>query len=173
MGEHLICVINKDMTDQKEVFGVEKAIRNVPIRFAIQYKPLIYTELGIYRGNKFCIRPTIYNSVKEVLPDGDSEFKIENIAREDWHFLPYRNRDSDLDITNVKKEVDIKNNNKNNRLTDLQAMLETLRKTKIENEKEPIDFNANVITENVKAEHPGDKVNKKETKTKRTPITWP
>jgi len=190
--EHLMCVINKDMTDQKEVFGVEKAIRNVPIRFAIQYKPLIYTELGIYRGNKFCIRPTIYNSVKEVLPDGDSEFKIENIAREDWHFLPYRNRDSDLDITNVKKEadtkntnyeleistnankeVDIKNNNKNNRLTDLQAMLETLRKTKIENEKEPIDVNANVITENVKAEHPGDKVNKKETKPKRTPITWP
>ena len=42
--EHLMCVINKDMTDQKEVFGVEKAIRNVPIRFAIQYKPLIYTE---------------------------------------------------------------------------------------------------------------------------------
>ena len=39
-----MCVINKDMTDQKEVFGVEKAIRNVPIRFAIQYKPLIYTE---------------------------------------------------------------------------------------------------------------------------------
>ena len=42
--EHLMCVINKDMTDQKEVFGVEKAIRNVPFRFAIQYKPLIYTE---------------------------------------------------------------------------------------------------------------------------------
>merc|ERR1712037_491364 len=111
---------------------------------------------------------------------------------EDWHFLPYRNRDSDLDITKVKKEadikntnselemgtnankeVDIKNNNKNNRLTDLQAMLETLRKTKIENEKEPIDLNANVITENVKAKHPGDKVNNKETKPKRTPITWP
>jgi len=220
--EHLMCVINKDMTNQKEVFAVEKAIRNVPIRFAIQYKPLIYTELGIYRGNKFCIRPTIYNSVKEVLPDGDSEFKIENIAREDWHFLPYRNRDSEPDITkvnkeadikntdseleistNANKEVDIKNNNKNNRLTDLQAMLETLRKTKIENEKEPIDVNANVITEkveaehpgdkvnkiekekepidvnanviteNVKTEHPGDKVNKKETKPKRTPITWP
>merc|ERR1712037_51913 len=177
---------------QKEVFAVEKAIRNVPIRFAIQYKPLIYTELGIYRGNKFCIRPTIYNSVKEVLPDGDSEFKIENIAREDWHFLPYRNRDSEPDITkvnkeadikntdseleistNANKEVDIKNNNKNNRLTDLQAMLETLRKTKIEKEKEPIDLNANVITENVKAKHPGDKVNNKETKPKRTPITWP
>ena len=58
-------------------------------------------------------------------------------------------------------------------MTDLQAMLETLRKTKMENEKEPIDVNANVITENVKAEHPGDKVNKKETKPKRTPITWP
>ena len=52
-------------------------------------------------------------------------------------------------------------------------MLETLRKTKIENEKEPIDANANVITENVKADHPGDKLNKKETKPKRTPITWP
>merc|ERR1712228_294026 len=121
-----------------------------------------------------------------------SEFKIENIAREDWHFLPYRNRDSELDTTKVKKEadtknmdseleistnankeVDIKNNNKNNRLTDLQTMLETLRKTKMENEKESIDVNANVITENVKTEHPGDKVNKKETKPKRTPITWP
>ena len=44
---------------------------------------------------------------------------------------------------------------------------------KMENEKEPIDVNANVITENVKAEHPGGKVNKKEIKPKRTPITWP
>ena len=94
----------------------------------------------------------------------------------DWITYLYSNlfcRDSELEIsTNANKEVDIKNN-KNNRLTDLQAMLETLRKTKIENEKEPIDVNANVITENVKAEHPGDKVNKKETKPKRTPITWP
>merc|ERR1712037_529088 len=106
---------------------------------------------------------------------------------EDWHFLPYRNRDSDLDITKVKKEadikntnseleistnankeVDIKNNNKNNRLSDLQAMLETLRKAKIENEKEPIDVNANVITEKVKAELPGDKVN--EIENKKEPI---
>ena len=93
--------------------------------------------------------------------------------RLNYIFLILFFRDSELEIsTNTNKEVDIKNN-KNNRLTDLQAMLETLRKTKIENEKEPIDVNANVITENVKAEHPGDKVIKKETKTKRTPITWP
>ena len=70
------------MSDEKEVFGVEKAIRNFPINGEIQYKPNIFTELGIYRNNKFGIRPSIYKSIKVV--GGDSDYKIKNIAKEDW-----------------------------------------------------------------------------------------
>ena len=82
-NEHVICVINKDMSDETEVFGVEKSLRNIPIRGELMYKPNIYTELGIYRSNKFGIRPTIYKSVKKVV-GGDSGFEIQNIAKDEW-----------------------------------------------------------------------------------------
>ena len=82
-NEHVICVINKDMSDETEVLGVERALRNIPIRGELMYKPNIYTELGIYRSNKFGIRPTIYKSVKKVV-GGDSGFEIQNIAKEEW-----------------------------------------------------------------------------------------
>lgn len=47
-------------------------------------------SLGIYRGNKFGIRPTIYSSAKEVLPNGDFEFKVQNVAEEEWHYRSER-----------------------------------------------------------------------------------
>ena len=72
-----------DMSDETEVFGVEKSLRNIPIRGELMYKPNIYTELGIYRSNKFGIRPTIYKSVKKVV-GGDSGFEIQNIAKDEW-----------------------------------------------------------------------------------------
>jgi len=152
--EHLMCIINKDMTNETEVREVEKAIRNVPIRCNMQYKPVVYTDLGIYRGNKFAIRPTIYTSERKVLPDGNYEFNVENIADEDWHYLPYKERDN----TNARTTEDLDENNNvspsksQGRGSQLQKMLAALRQSKkAEDEKENLD----------------------ETKSKRTPITYP
>jgi len=152
--EHLMCIINKDMTNETEVREVEKAIRNVPIRCNMQYKPVVYTDLGIYRGNKFAIRPTIYTSERKVLPDGNYEFNVENIADEDWHYLPYKEREN----TNARTTEDLDENNNvspsksQGRGSQLQKMLAALRQSKkAEDEKENLD----------------------ETKSKRTPITYP
>jgi len=151
--EHLMCIINKDMTNETEVREVEKAIRNVPIRCNMQYKPVVYTDLGIYRGNKFAIRPTIYTSERKVLPDGNYEFNVENIADQDWHYLPYKEREN----TNARSTEDLDENNNvspsksQGRGSQLQKMLAALRQSKkAEDEKENLD----------------------ETKSKR-PITYP
>lgn len=47
-GSHVLSVITQDMTNEKEVLGVEKALRSV-IKSDLTYKPNIYTNLGIYR----------------------------------------------------------------------------------------------------------------------------
>jgi len=167
--EHLICIINRDMTNQTEVHEVEKAIRSVPIRCNMQYKPIVYTDLGIYRGNKFCIRPTIYTSEREMLPNGNFKFKIENVAEEDWHYLPYRDRNQDIakpkinedtDANNnkspiakpeVNEDTDANNNKSQGRGSHLQRMLATLRQSKRNEEKKVIDAETNVVTEDDKA----------------------
>jgi len=158
--EHLICIINRDMTNQTEVHEVEKAIRSVPIRCNMQYKPIVYTDLGIYRGNKFCIRPTIYTSEREMLPNGNCEFKFENVAEEDWHYLPYRDRnpdiakpeiDKDTDANNNKSESPNKSQGRGGGLSRLQKMLATLSQSKPNEEKKVIDAETNDVTDDDKA----------------------
>jgi len=156
--EHLICIINRDMTNQTEVYEVEKAIRSVPIRCNMQYKPIVYTDLGIYRGNKFCIRPTIYTSEREMLPNGNCEFKFENVAEEDWHYLPYRDRNPDIAKPEIDKDTDANNNQSPNKsqgrgggLSRLQKMLATLSQSKPNEEKKVIDAETNVVTDDDEA----------------------
>jgi len=60
--KHVICIYNKDYTDIKQVLTVEKEIRRLGIAERISYKPDIYSLLGIYRNNKYGLRPTIYTS---------------------------------------------------------------------------------------------------------------
>ena len=84
------------MTNENEIVGVERAIRNVGFRADLQYKPTIYTELGIYRNNKFGIRPTVYTSVRKNV-DGESGFEVTNLAKEEWvyrYFLLKANLDN-------------------------------------------------------------------------------
>ena len=76
-------LLYRNMTNENEIVGVERAIRNVGFRADLQYKPTIYTELGIYRNNKFGIRPTVYTSVRKNV-DGESGFEVTNLAREEW-----------------------------------------------------------------------------------------
>ena len=72
------------MTDETQIIGMERVIRNVGYRGDLSYKPIIYTELGIYRSNKFGIRPTVYKSEKKNSVDGQSSFEITNLAKDEW-----------------------------------------------------------------------------------------
>ncbi|XP_078000892.1 UPF0696 protein C11orf68 homolog [Glandiceps talaboti] len=62
-SRHVICVYNNDFTDKQAVYELEDKIRSVGIKCHLSYKPDVYTYLGIYRNNKWQIRPTIYESI--------------------------------------------------------------------------------------------------------------
>ena len=57
-----MCIINKDMTNETEVRDVEKAIRNVPIRCNMQYKPVVYTEYVQFP--KMNMIPLVINTIE-------------------------------------------------------------------------------------------------------------
>jgi len=122
-NNHAIQVINRDMTDENEIIGVERTIRNVSIRSDLQYKPNIYTELGIYRNNRFGIRPTIYKSMIKRVGE-DSGFEITNLAKEEWVYRynpdPVAVQMTSEQDTNIKDANEIS-------LEDIQAKMVLLR----------------------------------------------
>lgn len=123
-NNHMIHVINRDMTDENEIILVERAIRNVSIRADLQYKPNIYTELGIYRNNRFGIRPSVYRSMKKTV-GGDSGFEITNLAKEEWVYR-YNPDPVTADQMIPERDSNIKDGNEN-MLEDIQAKIELLR----------------------------------------------
>jgi len=122
-NNHAIQVINRDMTDENEIIGVERTIRNVSIRSDLQYKPNIYTELGIYRNNRFGIRPTVYKSMIKRVGE-DSGFEITNLAKEEWVYRynpdPVAVQMTSEQDTNIKDANEIS-------LEDIQAKMVLLR----------------------------------------------
>mmetsp|Transcript_34801 Transcript_34801/g.44390 ORF Transcript_34801/g.44390 Transcript_34801/m.44390 type:complete len:223 (+) Transcript_34801:79-747(+) len=59
---HLICVYTNDFTDEEDVFRVRSALRNLGFRNRLNYKPDIYTHLGIYQNNQWGLKPSFYSS---------------------------------------------------------------------------------------------------------------
>lgn len=59
---YVICVYTEDFTNKEEVWAAEQSLRKLGITEILRYKPDIYTTLGIYSGNEWGIRPTIYQS---------------------------------------------------------------------------------------------------------------
>merc|ERR1712080_721785 len=78
------------MTNEKEVLDAEKALRNIPIRMNLNYKPNIFSTLGIYRNDKFKLRPTIYTSEKDYeTDDGRGGYKVTNVMDSNWSFIQF------------------------------------------------------------------------------------
>lgn len=59
---HVICVYNRDFTDEDRILQVEDSLRKAGIKCGMTYKPDAFTYLGIYRHNKWGMRPAIYKS---------------------------------------------------------------------------------------------------------------
>ena len=91
--------------------SIEKTLRAIPIKSDVQYKPNIYTQLGIYRNNKYKLRPTIYSSVKDS-SDESNGYKIESVVDTNWSYCA--NDES-------------KTNNNDLTVEDLQASLNQLQ----------------------------------------------
>ncbi|GCB80997.1 hypothetical protein scyTo_0021311 [Scyliorhinus torazame] len=61
-AKHVICVPGDNFTDESQVVRLDAAIRAVGIKCPLSYKPDAYTYLGLYRGNRWKLCPTIYES---------------------------------------------------------------------------------------------------------------
>ncbi|RVE60195.1 hypothetical protein OJAV_G00178520 [Oryzias javanicus] len=61
-SRHVICVYNKNFTDEEDVMRLDSIIRSTGIKCPLSYKPDVYTYLGIYRKNRWELCPTIYES---------------------------------------------------------------------------------------------------------------
>jgi len=59
---HVICVYTEDFTNEEQVRAVENGLRKIGVTSVMTYKPDVYTTLGIYRGNPWGLKPTIYTS---------------------------------------------------------------------------------------------------------------
>ncbi|KAJ3585223.1 hypothetical protein NHX12_013944 [Muraenolepis orangiensis] len=70
-SRQVICMYNRDFTDEGEVMRLDTAIRATGVKCQLSYKPDVYTYLGIYRNNRWKLCPTIY----------DSKFNLECVPR--------------------------------------------------------------------------------------------
>merc|ERR1719493_316367 len=71
----------------------------------MQYKPNIYSQLGIYRNNKYKLRPTIYSSSKDS-SDETHGYKIENVVDQEWTYSCDDDvQNNNLTIEDVKEKL--------------------------------------------------------------------
>jgi len=122
-GEHVICVYNMDYQDTEQVMRVENLVRSAGVATVLNYKPDIFSALGIYRNNKWGFRPTIYSS-KVMTMEGRS--RIETVGTGKWYYnsvkgLQYPPNQEDGDgkkavqkNKNRGKELKVADNNSDN-----------------------------------------------------------
>eukprot|EP00092_Neocalanus_flemingeri_P033492 GFUD01036410.1.p1 GENE.GFUD01036410.1~~GFUD01036410.1.p1 ORF type:complete len:650 (+),score=234.44 GFUD01036410.1:47-1996(+) len=82
-GEHVICVYNTNYKDTEQVMRVENLMRSAGVETLLNYKPDIFSALGIYRNNKWGFRPTIYCS-RVMLMEGKS--RVETVGTCNWYY---------------------------------------------------------------------------------------
>lgn len=87
--DHMISIYTEDFTNEDNVFEVEKMLRQVSKK-VLTYKPDIFTVLGIYRNNKYRLKPVIYKS--EWHPDSGTSV-IDSLLDMEWR---YRGGSGDL-----------------------------------------------------------------------------
>ena len=81
-GEHVICVYNTNSQNIKQVMMVENSLRSAGVETVLNYKPDIFSTLGIYRNNKWGFRPIIYSS--SVVVKGEKS-QVEVVGGGKWY----------------------------------------------------------------------------------------
>lgn len=84
-ARQVICVYNENFTDESEVVRLDSIIRSTGVKCPLNYKPDVYTYLGIYRNNCWKLCPTIY----------ESKFDLECVPRRS-HII---NKVTNLEVT--------------------------------------------------------------------------
>jgi len=77
--DHCICVFNKDYTNMQAVNELDQALRSIGIHTQMVYKPSL-TQVYIYSGNEWGIRPTIYKS-EYIVPRQCSVISVQESTR--------------------------------------------------------------------------------------------
>ena len=74
----IISVHTEDFTDEENVFEVEKMLRQIPVKRSLTYKPDMFSVIGIYRNNKYNLKPVIYSRYKSHHGPAASRFLVSN-----------------------------------------------------------------------------------------------
>merc|ERR1719470_365730 len=82
-GDHVLVVYNTCYTDTQQVMRVENRLRSVGLYLPLNYKPDVFSALGIYRNNKWGFRTTIYSS-KAMVMEGRS--RVETVGTGKWYY---------------------------------------------------------------------------------------
>jgi len=90
-SSHVIIAHNSDYQDTVQVMKAENLLRNAGLLGDLNYKPDIFSHLGIYRNNKWGFRPSIYTS-KMMKQDKNSKITFTGTGK--W----YKNTSKGLDI---------------------------------------------------------------------------
>jgi len=114
---HMCSVYTEDFTDMDNVFAIEKCLRAVPIKKDLTYKPDIFTALGIYRNNKYYLKPVIYHSVWHSM---SSTSVTDSVFDMDWSY-----QGGSGDLREVKREAR-KQAKEQYAKDELEAMIDTV-----------------------------------------------
>lgn len=63
---HVVCIYNRNFTNEAEVLALENEIRLSGIKRQMKYKPDVYTCCGVYVNNPWNLRPTIFTSSYDI-----------------------------------------------------------------------------------------------------------
>merc|ERR1719295_1364713 len=113
----MISIYTEDFTDEDNVFQVEKRLRAIPIKKDLTYKPDMFTALGIYRNNKYYLKPVIYHSVWHSM-SGTSV--TDSVFDMDWSY-----QGGSGDLREVKREAR-KQAKEQYAKDELEAMIDTV-----------------------------------------------
>ena len=80
-GEHVLIVYNTDYRDTEQVMRVENLLRSAGVTSALNYKPDVFSALGIYRNNRWGLRPTTYRST---CLEAEGRSRVETVATGQW-----------------------------------------------------------------------------------------
>ena len=120
-GTHKIAFWTPDIFDDEGILAVEKALRKNGAFKAAVYKPDVYSAIGIYRGNSFGLRPSLFSSKmdcafkkhrdQEQGHGGENKSLVESSVDPGWNYVVKLDKALEVDVA---KEGETNNNNNNN-----------------------------------------------------------
>jgi len=86
VNTHVIAIWNRDYRDEQTILQTETELRSttIGVRAGMTYKPDVFSACGVYRGNEWGLRPTLYASRYYSL---EGKSSVESALDLEWKFV--------------------------------------------------------------------------------------